>query len=75
MAVPRKKHSVTQRKMRHAHRQTVNLNRLEKQVNLWKCPNCGGVINSHTVCKACWYYNGKQVVTIKTKSKEKVVEA
>jgi large subunit ribosomal protein L32 len=75
MAVPRKKHSKTQTKMRHKQRQRVNLKRLSDIVNIGKCTNCWAMTMSHTVCPKCWYYNGKQVVTIKTKSKEKVVEA
>ena len=27
-----------------------------------KCPNCGEYVLSHRVCKACGYYNGKQVL-------------
>lgn len=75
MAVPRKKHSKTQTKMRHGQWQRVNLKRMTDIVNLWKCPNCWAVTNSHTVCLKCGFYNWKQVMTIKTKSKEKVVEA
>ncbi len=26
------------------------------------CPNCKGHIQSHTVCKSCGYYKGKQVL-------------
>ncbi len=31
------------------------------------CSNCGEVTLSHTVCRSCGYYNGKQVKTIKAK--------
>lgn len=34
------------------------------------CSNCQNKIYPHKVCKKCGYYNGKQVLTIKTK-KEK----
>ena len=35
------------------------------------CKNCGSPIVSHTVCKACGYYKGKEVISKKTKkSKE-----
>ena len=27
-----------------------------------KCPNCGEYVLSHRVCKACGYYDGKQVL-------------
>ena len=29
-----------------------------------KCPKCGEFILAHRVCKACGYYNGKEVVKI-----------
>ena len=29
-----------------------------------KCPNCGEFVLSHRVCKACGYYNGKQVLKV-----------
>ncbi len=36
------------------------------------CPNCKSMILPHMVCKKCGFYNGKQVLTIKTeKPKEK----
>jgi large subunit ribosomal protein L32 len=40
-----------------------------------KCSNCGKSKLSHRVCPSCGYYKGKQVITIKSKSKDKVVEA
>ncbi len=30
-----------------------------------KCSNCGEFCLSHRVCKACGYYDGKQVLKIK----------
>ena len=27
-----------------------------------KCPNCGEYVLYHRVCKACGYYDGKQVL-------------
>lgn len=39
------------------------------------CKNCGAKKLSHRVCPVCGYYKGKQVLTIKTKSKETVVDA
>ncbi len=32
---------------------------------LSKCPNCAQPYRPHTVCAACGYYQGKQVLTIK----------
>ena len=31
-----------------------------------KCPNCGEYVLSHRVCKACGYYDGKQVLKMNT---------
>ena len=32
------------------------------------CKNCGEVVLSHTVCRFCGFYDGKQVKTIKEKT-------
>lgn len=37
---------------------------------LMVCPNCKSVTLPHMVCKKCGYYEGKQVIAMKTK-KEK----
>ncbi|MBQ1272371.1 MAG: 50S ribosomal protein L32 [Clostridia bacterium] len=29
---------------------------------MFQCPNCGEYVLSHRVCKACGYYDGKQVL-------------
>ena len=42
--------------------------------NLSSCKQCGEATLPHHACKACGYYNGKQVVTIKEK-KEKQKES
>ncbi len=39
------------------------------------CKNCGAKKLAHRVCPSCGYYKDKQVVTIKSKSKDKVVDA
>ena len=31
---------------------------------LVKCPNCGQAVLSHRMCKACGYYNGREVVKV-----------
>ncbi len=28
------------------------------------CPKCGAPITPHRACKACGYYNGRQVLTV-----------
>ncbi|MDR2266487.1 MAG: 50S ribosomal protein L32 [Christensenellaceae bacterium] len=38
--------------------------------NLVKCSQCHELINSHTVCPSCGYYNGKAVVVMKTKEEK-----
>lgn len=40
-----------------------------------KCENCSGPRYPHRVCDTCGFYNGKQVLTIKVKSKSKVIDA
>lgn len=35
------------------------------------CSNCGEMGLSHQVCKSCGFYKGRQVITIKEKTKEK----
>lgn len=34
------------------------------------CPNCGTKILSHTVCKNCGYYNGREVIDMAKKEKK-----
>ncbi len=31
------------------------------------CPNCKSMTLPHTVCKKCGFYNGKQIIALKTK--------
>ena len=44
--------------------------RTRKAANRWhapqlnKCGQCGSTKRSHTVCAACGYYKGRQVLTI-----------
>lgn len=64
MAVPFRRTSKTRKRMRRTHfKLSVN--------GLVTCPNCGATIKSHNVCPKCGYYNGKEVVKVKTnKDKE-----
>lgn len=39
--------------------------------NLTACKQCGKLIRAHRICHSCGYYNGKQVVTPKTKKIKK----
>lgn len=38
------------------------------------CPNCGETKLAHTVCRACGFYDGKQILAIKAKEEEQPVE-
>ena len=59
MAVPARRTSKTTKRMRRTH---FKLN----VTGLTKCSNCGATIVSHRVCPECGYYDGKQVVDVKT---------
>ena len=60
MAVPFRRTSKTTKRMRRTHfKLTVT--------GLTKCANCGATIDSHRVCPECGYYDGKQVVEVKSK--------
>lgn len=71
---PKKKRSIQKRNVRHASWERDILNKLSKMVSLSICTNCGATKLAHRVCKSCGYYNGKQVITIKTK-KDTVIDA
>lgn len=63
MAVPQRRTSKTSKRMRRTHF------KLEAST-LVKCSHCGAMIKPHTVCQKCGFYDGKQVLTIKTKKAE-----
>jgi len=76
MAVPRKKISISKKRSRHSTWEGLNMKRLmNTTTNVVKCNNCGADKLSHRVCPACGYYKGRQVMTIKSGDKTKVVEA
>ena len=62
---PRNKISQARKHRRHSTWKTINLKKLTNKSNML----------AHRVCPVCGYYNGKQVVTIKTKSKNDVIDA
>ena len=72
---PRKKISVHKSNQRHSTWERLTLKDLSAKYNITKCSNCGKAKLSHRVCPSCGYYKGKQVMTIKSKSKDKIVEA
>jgi large subunit ribosomal protein L32 len=72
---PRKKISKHQRNTRHSTWEGLQLKKLSNKYSVAKCQNCGKAKLSHRVCPHCGYYKGKQVITIKSKSKDTVVDA
>jgi large subunit ribosomal protein L32 len=54
---PKKKHSTQRKGKRRAH--------IKLSVAMaGKCKNCSALNLSHQICKACGFYNGKQVVKV-----------
>ena len=56
MAVPKRKTSKAKRDSRRASNFKL------EQPNLTECPQCHELKASHTECKKCGYYDGKQVI-------------
>ena len=59
MAVPKRKKSEMRVRMRKG-----QIKADVAQVSA--CPNCGAPKCAHRVCPECGYYNGRQVLTVKT---------
>ena len=57
MGVPKRKTS----KMKKRHRKAANR---YKGVEATFCKNCGVALAPHRACKACGFYNGKQVLSV-----------
>lgn len=72
---PKKKISKSKSRIRHATWETINLKRMTSTYQVGKCSNCGAKKLSHRVCPVCGYYKGKQVITIKAKGGEKIIDA
>ena len=64
MSVPKKRRTRSSVKKRQSHDSL-------KKISLSKCPRCKEPILSHTVCKNCGTYKGKQVLKIAVSKKEK----
>jgi len=64
MPLPKRRHSKARGRKRRAHWKL-------KPLNLIPCPQCKQLKLTHTVCKVCGYYNGRQVMEIKVKEKKK----
>ena len=56
MAVPKRKTSKARRDKRRNSHWMLSL------PGMTKCPMCGEFKLSHRMCKACGYYNGREVV-------------
>ena len=61
MAVPKRKTSKAKRDSRRASNFKL------EQPNLTECPQRHELKASHTVCKKCGYYDGKQVIDMDAK--------
>lgn len=61
MAVPKQKVSKQRRNKRVASCWTI------KKPTLVECPNCHELKAPHIVCKACGFYDGKQIVDLEKK--------
>ena len=72
---PRNKISQARKHRRHSTWKTINLKKLTNKYQTTKCPQCWANVLAHRVCPVCGYYNKKQVITIKTKSKNEVIDA
>ena len=55
MAVPKKKTSPSRRNMRRSHHAL-------RPAAYAECPNCGELRRPHHLCKACGYYDGREVI-------------
>ena len=72
---PKKKRSIAKKHIRHAAWERDILKKLSNMVALANCSNCQAVTLAHRVCKACGFYHGKQVISIKASGKNKVIDA
>ncbi len=57
MAVPKQHKTKSRRNQRRMH---IRL----KQPSLGVCPKCGKPVISHTLCKNCGYYKGRQIIDV-----------
>ncbi len=63
MPNPKRRHSNTRTRLRRAHDFLT-----PKPVS--ECPQCKAPARPHRVCSSCGYYRGRQVVTVKVKTKK-----
>jgi len=60
MAVPKKRHSKSRKRIKKAYWKA-------SKPELRPCTNCKSLGIPHQICNVCGFYNGKQVLQIKTK--------
>ncbi len=60
MAVPKRKVSKARRDKRRSSHWKLSI------PGLVACQNCGKLCMPHRTCKACGFYNGRQVVEVKS---------
>jgi ribosomal protein L32 len=75
MAVPKKKTSKSRSKRRHAQWQLKKMTYWKNKLQLNWSEEGKTLKLAHTVCPVSWYYNGKQVMTVKSKENKNVVDA
>lgn len=75
MIGPRKKRSIAQKHSQNATWQRRSLKKLSNMTAYTRCTNCGTHKLSHRVCPECGFHRWEHILTIKEKSKDKVVEA
>ena len=73
--VPKKKRSQSKKRIRHSDWQTKKIKYWMKRLNIMKDKDTGNMKLGHRVDLKTGYYNGKQVMNVRTKSKDTIVEA
>ncbi|HHZ89159.1 TPA: 50S ribosomal protein L32 [Candidatus Poribacteria bacterium] len=59
MAHPKRRKSYSKKMMGRSHHAL-------KQKPFAECTNCGEIARPHHVCQSCGYYNGRQILEIRT---------
>jgi large subunit ribosomal protein L32 len=67
---PKQKLCAGRSKRRYGAFQTRAREHLKNIVNLVTCQSCGMKVPSHTVCKECGKYRGKQILDVKKEMKK-----
>lgn len=75
MAVPKKKISKHDSRVRRSAWMTKQSRRLLNKLNLHACSQCGETKQGHVACTACGYYNGRQVIEVASPASKGTVVA